>query len=522
MEAPQQLQEERPSLARALTIAGSDSGGGAGIQADLRTFAARGVFGTSVLTAVTAQNTLGVRGYRELEPDFVAEQLEAVLDDIGTDAAKTGMVASAGLIEAIVSTLDRRPVPHLVVDPVMIAASGDPLLAPDAREALARRLVARASLVTPNLAEAEVLAGMSIASEADVREAARRIADLGARAVLIKGGHLAERGLWPEEALDFLYIPGPGGGEWHVFQAPLIRTRHTHGTGCTYSAAITAELAKGLPLPEAVAVAKAYLTEAIRYGLAIGHGRGPTHHLVELYRAAGWPLGTSARPAVGKDMPVRHRRPTVDYSLYVITDRRLMGDDWLDDLEAAIMGGATIVQLREKGLETGEWIRLARQALQITRRYGVPLIINDRVDVALAVGADGVHVGQTDMPAELARRLVGPDRILGVSAGTPEEARAAEAAGADYLGVGSVYATGSKADAGLPIGPEGLARIASAVRVPVVGIGGISAANAGDVIAAGAVGVSVISAVFGAADVRAAARALRDRVAAARHGRASA
>jgi len=201
----------------------------------------------------------------------------------------------------------------------------------------------------------------------------------------------------------------------------------------------------------------------------------------------------------------------IDLSVYVITDRRAAGGrSILDVVRAAIRGGATVVQLREKEASTREMIELGQALHQITRAAGVPLIVNDRVDVALAIDAEGVHVGQDDMPAHLARRLIGSERILGVSAGTVEEARQAERDGADYLGVGDVYGTPTKPDAGVPIGVAGLAEIARAVSVPVVGIGGITAENAAAVIQAGAAGVAVISAVMGAADPEAAARRLRE------------
>ncbi len=201
----------------------------------------------------------------------------------------------------------------------------------------------------------------------------------------------------------------------------------------------------------------------------------------------------------------------VDWSVYVITDRRTAGDrSLLDIVQAAIRGGATVVQLREKEASTRAMIELGQALLEITRAAGIPLIVNDRVDVALAIGAEGVHVGQDDMPAAMARRLIGPDRILGVSARTVEEAIQAQRDGADYLGAGDVFGTPTKPDAGAPIGVEGLARIARAVSIPVVAIGGVTPQNASAAIEAGAVGVAVISAVVGAPDPEAAARRLRE------------
>ena len=210
-------------------------------------------------------------------------------------------------------------------------------------------------------------------------------------------------------------------------------------------------------------------------------------------------------------------RRALDLSVYVITDRRLAGDrSILDVVRAAIRGGATVIQLREKEATTREMVELGQALLQITREAGVPLIVNDRVDVALAIDADGVHVGQDDMPAAIARRLIGPDKILGVSAETVEEALAAQRDGADYLGVGDIYGTTTKPDAGPPIGLEGLRRIVEAVTIPCVGIGGITPENAAAVVKAGAAGVAVVSAVMAAPDPEEATRRLRDAVLQAR------
>jgi len=258
------------TIPRALTVAGSDSGGGAGIQADLKTFSAYRVFGMSVLTAITAQNSVGVQGVVTLPPAFVAVQLESVLSDFGADAAKCGMLATAGIIRAVAAKLKEHRVEKLVVDPLMIATSGDPLLQPDAREALIGEILPLALVVTPNLHEAGALAEMAVTTRDDMEEAARRIAKLGPRHVLVKGGHLTG------EALDLLF----NGREFTAFSAPRIDSANTHGTGCTFSAAIAAGLARGRPLPEAVRDAKAYVTRAIREGFAPGKGAGVLRHFL--------------------------------------------------------------------------------------------------------------------------------------------------------------------------------------------------------------------------------------------------
>jgi len=257
-------------IAKALTIAGSDSGGGAGIQADLKTFSAFRVFGMSVITAVTAQNSLGVQGVENLPPAFVALQLRSVLSDFGAGAAKCGMLSTAPIIEAVAATLADDPVEKLVVDPVMVAKSGDALLQPDARQALIERVLPLALVVTPNLPEAESLAGIPVASRPDMEEAARRIHRLGPRYVLVKGGHLKG------DAIDLLW----NGKVFTAFRAPRIDSGNTHGTGCTLSAAIAAGLARGQAIGDAIRDAKAYVTRAIREGFAAGRGVGQLRHFI--------------------------------------------------------------------------------------------------------------------------------------------------------------------------------------------------------------------------------------------------
>lgn len=263
------------TMPRALTIAGSDSGGGAGIQADLKTFTVLGVYGMSVVTAVTAQNTLGVQGVYPLTPDQVAAQLDSVLSDIGTDAAKTGMLFDAPIIEVVADRIRRYGIRNLVVDPVMIAKGGQALLLPEAQAALREKLLPLAAAVTPNLPEAEALTGMKVRSREDMAAAAARLLEMGARAAVIKGGHLPDG-----DAEDLLYTPTHQ--EW--LKGPRVQTRHTHGTGCTFSAAIAAGLAGGMSLEDAVRQAKAFITLAIEKAPGLGGGHGPTNHLAWLER----------------------------------------------------------------------------------------------------------------------------------------------------------------------------------------------------------------------------------------------
>ncbi len=252
----------------AMTIAGSDSGGGAGVQADLKTFAVMGVHGTSAITSITAQNTREVRAIHDIPPDIVVSQIEAVADDIGVDAAKTGMLSNSEIIRAVAKTIDKYGFP-LVVDPVMVAKSGARLLRQEAIDILKEVLIPRATIVTPNIPEAEVLTGVKIVDKQSQREAAKIIVEeLGARAAVVKGGHLGGG-----EALDILYH----GGEFIELRGEKISRRTTHGTGCVFSAAIAAGLAKKRSISDAVKVAKEVVTVAIKYGLEVGRGAGPVN-----------------------------------------------------------------------------------------------------------------------------------------------------------------------------------------------------------------------------------------------------
>ncbi len=260
--------ENRDGRPRAMTIAGSDSGGGAGIQADLKTFSALGVYGTSVVTAVTAQDTKGVYAIAEVPDEVVIAQIDVVLEDIGADAVKTGMLSSRSIIENVTDRLEAWGIPHLVVDPVMVAKGGARLLQPTAVEAMKGTLLPHAEIVTPNIPEAEVLAGFAIASDGDARRAAIAIHGLGPRFVVIKGGH---RDGSPD---DLVY----DGERFVRFSTDRVVTDNTHGTGCTFAAAITALLARGVSPMDAIAGAKAFVTRALLASYAIGAGHSPVNH----------------------------------------------------------------------------------------------------------------------------------------------------------------------------------------------------------------------------------------------------
>jgi len=255
-------------IPRVLTIAGSDSGGGAGIEADLKTMSALGVYAMAAITSVTAQNTVGVFGVHDLPPEFVARQIDVVANDIGVDTAKTGMLSNAAIVDAVAQMMEKHAI-KTVVDPVMVAKSGDALLQPVARNALIDRLLPLAFMVTPNVPEAEVIAEMPIRDAADMRYAAEKIRAFGPQYVLMKGGHLTA-----DDATDYLY----DGESFVPFTSARIDTRNTHGTGCTFSAAIASYLARGFGAAAAVEAAKSYLSRAIEASLDLGEGHGPLNH----------------------------------------------------------------------------------------------------------------------------------------------------------------------------------------------------------------------------------------------------
>jgi hydroxymethylpyrimidine/phosphomethylpyrimidine kinase len=260
-----------------LTIAGSDTCGGAGIQADLKTFSAQGTYGMSVITAVTVQNTQGVFGCQDISPDIIRGQIDAIFSDIQVSAVKIGMVSQIDTIHAIADKLQEYHPENVVVDPVMISKSGFDLMQPDAKDTLIQRLIPLAYVLTPNLPEAEVITGLKINDLASMEQAARMISKMGAKNVLIKGGHLED------DATDLLF----DGEKIITLHSDRIATKNTHGTGCTLSSAIAANLARGKSVEEAVRAAKAYITVAIEHSLAIGKGVGPTNHFYELYNKAG-------------------------------------------------------------------------------------------------------------------------------------------------------------------------------------------------------------------------------------------
>lgn len=261
-------------MKKVLTIAGSDCSGGAGIQADLKTFSAHGVYGMSVIVSVVAENTSRVIDIQDVTPEMIEKQIDAVFEDIGADAVKVGMLSQPCCMKAVARKLKQYQPKNVVIDPVMYAKNGCPLMDPDSIDTLIKEILPLAYVLTPNIPEAEKIADMKIDSPEDMEQAAKRIHEFGVQNVLVKGGHAVG------DALDILY----DGKEFYRFSTERINTKNTHGTGCTYSSAITSNLALGLELEEAVKQAKHYVTTAIRHSLSIGKGYGPTHHFYELYQ----------------------------------------------------------------------------------------------------------------------------------------------------------------------------------------------------------------------------------------------
>lgn len=474
----------------ALTIAGSDPSGGAGVQSDLRTFAAFGAAGLSVITAITVQSSLGVQAVYPVEAEVVAAQLSALLEDTQPDAVKIGMLGGASQVQAVADVLRRFRPASIVLDPVLASSGGISLLDTAGRQLLLTELMPLCDLVTPNLGEAALLTGLPVHDTETLFAAGEALLAMGAKAVLVKGGHL------PDLPQDWLLRLGSAPAQ---FQCPRVPTDHSHGTGCLLSSAIAASLARGVALDLAVRDAKAVVTEALRHPVILGQGRG-------------YPDAAEAVRSMGAAPSRSHAdRLGLFHGLYVLTDPDLRPDRSAEQVAAAALaGGARVIQLRDKTLPTPELVVLARRLRRQVQAGGGLFIVNDRVDIALASEADGVHLGPDDLSPEDARRLLGPDKLVGVSTGTLEEARRA-APYASYLGIGAIFGTRTKHDAGDPVGVQRLREIKAAFpHIPVVAVGGINAGNLLDVSQAGAEAAAVVSAVIGASDMEEAVRELND------------
>ncbi len=482
----------------ALTIAGSDPSGGAGIQADLRTFAALGVVGVSAITALTVQNSLGVQSVHPVPADVLAAQLEAIFSDINVNAVKIGMLGGADQVRAVAAALRKYQPPNIVLDPVLASSGGVPLLDDAGRLALLTELMPLCDLVTPNLNEATALTSSTVDTIRTMEMAGERLLEMGARAILVKGGHL------PGKPIDVLLIKDDKHGPYE-FSEERVETEHNHGTGCLLSSFIAVYLAMNKGAPSAVFEAKLWLYYALKSPIVIGKG-------------VGYPNILEARNAHRQD---EYQQAVAKLrGVYVLTDSELFpGRTHEAIVKAALKGGASVVQLREKATPLRSQIKTAQWLFQLAQAKKAVFVVNDSVDVALASNADGVHLGPDDMAPEDARRLMGPDKIIGVSVATVEEAKAA-APYTSYFGVGAIFGSKTKLDAGEPVGVGRIQEIKAAFPlIPVVAIGGINAENIAEVAAAGADAAAVVSAVVAAPDMEAATRDLVQRFAAASSAR---
>lgn len=468
---------EYKDIKSVLSIAGSDSSGGAGIQADIKTILANGCYAMTAITALTAQNTCDVQGISETTPEFLKLQIQAVCEDIMPDAVKIGMVSSANLIQTIAKMLRAYNLKNIVVDPVMVSTSGCKLLTDDAIDVLVDELFPLATLITPNIPEAELLSGQRIESAEDMERVGKEIASKYKVAVLMKGGHRVC------DANDLLVSED----DCTWFEGVRIDNDNTHGTGCTLSSAIASWLAKGYSLVDSVNNAKIYISQALFHGINLGKGSGPLNHGFKLHDSmkTKW-----SKAAIKRSM-----------TLYAITDNQKQVDEsMLQNIERALKGGASIIQLRQKDMPFEQFLDAARAVKQLTDAYHVPLIINDNVMVAALADADGVHLGQDDMDIEKARKILGANKIIGLSTHNVEEAKLAEQSGADYIGVGAVFKTSTK-DNTIPVTYDVLQEICNTVSIPAVAIGGINADNITKLEGSGIAGVALVSAIFGAKDI---------------------
>ncbi len=479
----------------AWTVAGSDSGGGAGIQADLKTFNSLSVYGASVVTALTAQNTLGVSDIHTVPPSMIRHQLEALATDIVPQAIKIGMVAEKETIQTISDFLQDflKDTPIFVVsDPVMIATSLSPLMNRDAVSTYIEKILPVTNLLTPNLLEAEVLSGIGIQTFDEVEKAARKILSMGVESVLIKGGHLFHQ---PDpETPSLCQDYWTDGNQSFWLSLPKINSHNTHGTGCTLSAAITALVARGMDLRDALVVAKAYVHQGIREAPALGKGSGPLFH-------GGWPdhpkdlpwltqnaecaFNTVAFPSCG-DTPL---------GLYPIVPRAR----WVEKILAL---GVSTLQLRIKDLQGEALETEITEAIQIARAYQARLFINDYWELALRHGAYGVHLGQDDLRHADLGALYQAGLRLGISTHCYREVATAHGVRPSYMAAGPVFPTQTKQT---PFAPQGIEALhlwrKRLPNYPLVAVGGIRLDHAPAILRAGVEGIAVVSDLMEAQDL---------------------
>lgn len=447
-----------------LTIAGSDPSGGAGIQADIKTISALGCYAASAITAVTVQNTLGISDVHPIPPQIVEGQIRMVMDDINPMAIKVGMVNDGATIRAIAKVLREYKSKCVVVDPVMVSTSGLPLMQPDAVHIFVKELMPLATLLTPNIPEAMALKDSKPSSY-----------------VLVKGGH-ADEGL---EMVDRLY--GSDGTLIRTYKGEKVDTKNTHGTGCSLSSAIAAMLAHGYGIEEAIDRAKRWLTKAIKAGVnvEIGSGPGPINHFF------------CPEPLVKQKISIEQ------LALQFITHKNERYG-YVHGAGKALMGGCRWIQLRMKGATDKEVREAALLLKPICKRYRAVLIIDDRVEIAKEVDADGVHLGKGDMSIEKARTILGDEKIIGGTANTTDDILRFAEAGADYIGCGPFRFTTTKKHLSPILGSDGYRDIIREIReirkltIPIVAIGGITAEDIPEIMDTGVDGIALSGAILNA------------------------
>lgn len=471
------------SLPVAWTIAGSDPSGGAGIQADLKTMHSLGVYGCSVLTALTAQNTMQVYQVESPSAPMVARQLQALREDLPPVAVKIGMVGSQAVLDQVIEGLDSLEA-FVLYDPVMVSTTGDSLMAPDLRESLIARLLRRMDLLTPNLAEAELLLNRRIETTVDMEHAAFDLLHFGVGSVLIKGGHA--QGPWSQ---DFW----TNGQERFWLTSPRQNTRHHHGTGCTLSSAIVACKALGYSDTDALVIAKAYVNQGLAQAPGLGQGHGPLAH-------GGWPLNQAYLPWLTLTAEAGQARPQFadcgpqPLGFYPIVDRAA----WLEKL---LPLGVSTVQLRIKDLSGEALAQEVQHAVRMAKQYDCRLFINDYWELALAHQAYGVHLGQEDLATADIQVMAQAGIRLGVSTHCYAEVAWALAVRPSYIAIGPVFETTTKPMAFAPQGLQALKRWRQTLDYPLVAIGGMFLENAPDVLAAGVDGIAVVRDIAQAKDL---------------------
>ena len=472
----------------AWSIAGSDSGGGAGIQADLKTFQGLGVHGCTVVTAVTAQNTRAVEAAFPLDADAVLAQVEALRSDLVPRALKLGMLGGPETVSRLAETLPKLGC-FIVCDPVMVATSGDRLMSEETHQIFVTQLLPKVDLLTPNLPEAEALTGCSIDNTQAVEAAAARLHQMGVQRLLIKGGHASSTYCqdYYSDGETAFWLTGrrlPGG--------PV------HGTGCTLSAAITACITLGYPLEDALVIARAYVTQGIRLSKQVGSGARPVFQGAwpEVEHDLPWITNSAQQGASRPVFPDCGPKPL---GFYPIVDRL----SWLQRLAPL---GVRTAQLRIKDLEGDDLEREIGESISFARRYSMRLFINDHWECALRHGAYGVHLGQEDLPQADLKALSDASLRLGVSTHCYREMARALAVQPSYIAIGPVYHTNTKQMPWIPQGPAGLARWRRSLSYPLVAIGGINLERAEALLAAGADSLAVITAITESPDPETSAR----------------